>query len=114
MRVSLKSLTGQHRIMSAILQYEKHNIGGLKTELEKKGYQINLTTEELPIDMKTEENAAVSFIEADKSTKPKSPQDVIADLKNLRYGILLRAFVYNKPGQAKADLEELLAPTIRR
>jgi len=96
------------------MQYEKKNIGRLTIELEKKGYRIDLTTEELPIDMKTEENAAVSFIDAAKSTKPKSPQDVIADLKNLSYGILLRAFVYERPDQAKAELEELFAPTILR
>ncbi|MCX6820494.1 MAG: hypothetical protein NT016_00870 [Candidatus Aenigmarchaeota archaeon] len=88
--------------MSAILQYlGERNIGGLKTELDEKGYRIDLLGKE---------HAAVSSVAAIKSMKPMILQDVIEELKDLKYGKLLTAFVYSRPEKAEIRLEQLLTP----
>jgi len=90
--------------MSAIIEYRgERDIVGLTSELKERGYRIDLLGKE---------HAAVSSVEATKSTKPKVLQDVIEELKDLKYGKLLTAFVYSRPEKAEVRLEELLTPTI--
>jgi hypothetical protein len=84
--------------MSAVIEYlGKRDLTGLETELTERGYQVDLYGKEL---------AAVSSIVATKSMHPAVLQDVIKELKDLKYGIA--RFVYSLPEQAKADLSRFL------